>query len=204
MTASCITLNNGWLSKAAEIITKGGIVALPYERLFGLAADAFNLEAVAKAAATKDRDLAIKGGKPISVILPSIDYVQSVALDFSETAYSLAKQHWPGPLTLVVKAKQGLSGHLVSKEGFIGLRVPGDSPALELARSAKKILTATSANHKDAIEPLNYKQLLHLKNVDLIVKSSVKGPPGSTVVKIDGNAIKLLRQGIIILQEIKK
>lgn len=197
MTALHISADNDWLKKAGDVVAKGGVVALAFERLFGLAADALNPDAVARSAAIKDRPTHDMGTKPISVILPSIEFVGQVSTGLGARAEALAKAHWPGPLTLLVPAKSGLPLPLIGPGGLIGVRVPGPSPALALAQHTQKVLTATSANRKGAAEPLESEALIHLDGVDMVVAGNVLGPPGSTIVIADGDQLKILRQGVL-------
>jgi L-threonylcarbamoyladenylate synthase len=169
--------------------------------LFGLAADALNEEAVARSAAIKDRPTHEMGAKPISVILPSLAHIGRVSTGLSARAQKLAERYWPGPLTLLVPAREGLPWPLIGPGGLIGVRVPGPSPALELARQTQKVLTATSANRKGETEPLVSEELLRLTGVDMVLEGQVPGPPGSTIVMASGSDLRVLRQGILTLPD---
>ena len=197
MTALHISADADWLKKASDVVLHGGVVAVAFERLFGLAADALDADAVARSAAIKDRPTHEMGTKPIAVILPSIDYVNLVSTGLGERARALANRYWPGPLTLLVPAREGIPLPLVGPGGLIGVRVPGPSLALQLARHTRKVLTATSANRRGADEPLHSQELIHLAGVDMVVAGEVAGPPGSTIVIADGGELNVIRQGII-------
>lgn len=201
MTAIHCSPGEDWLKKASAVIGRGGVVALAFEQLFGLAADALNEEAVARSAAIKDRPTHEMGAKPISVILPSLDHMTRVSTGLSARARKLAERYWPGPLTLLVPAREGLPWPLIGPGGLIGVRVPGPSPALELARHTQQVLTATSANRKGATEPLVSGELLTLTGVDMVIEGEVPGPPGSTIVIAAGSELQVLRQGILMLSD---
>lgn len=202
MSIQQIAPMEGWLQRAADVVNGGGVVALAYERLFGLAADALNPDAVARSAAIKDRPTKKMGIKPISVILPSLEHVSLVSPGLPEQAKLLAKRIWPGPLTLLVPAKEGLPLPLIGPGGLIGLRIPGPSAALDLVRYTQKVLTATSANRKDEAEPTKSADLLELDGVDLVIQGEVNGPPGSTIAVANGSELTILRQGILSLAEL--
>jgi len=201
MTAIHCSPGEDWLKKASAVIGEGGVVALAFEQLFGLAADALNEEAVARSAAIKDRPTHEMGAKPISVILPSFEHLSRVSTGVTARVRKLAERYWPGPLTLLVPAKEGLPWPLIGPGGLIGVRVPGPSPALELARHTQLVLTATSANRKGETEPLVSGELLTLTGVDMVIEGEVPGPPGSTIVLAAGSELQVLRQGILVLSD---
>lgn len=116
-------------------------MACPTETFVGLLADAFDSAAVEAVAALKGRP----EGAAIALLLPSIEALPRVAEPLSPFARALAEQHWPGPLTLVVRARAALPARIL-REGTVGVRVPGPSPALDLVRAYGGPLTATSAN----------------------------------------------------------
>ncbi len=191
-----------WLDTARDAILQDKIVAIAYERLYGLAANALSPVAVAKVAAIKSRDSAGEGNKPIAIILPSIEAASLVIPFLSPAAEKLAKRYWPGPLTLVVKALPNIPQYLVSQTGKIGIRVAGASPAALLATKCELPLTATSANRADAPDALSHNDITDIYGIDIIVRGHVLGPPGSTIVDIDDDKIKILRKGIIAIEGI--
>ena len=194
-------MNDQWLSEACAIIADGGVVALPYERLYGLAADALNPQAVARVAAVKDRALGRPDRRPIAVILPNVESLERVAAEVTPLANTLAAEYWPGLLTMVIPARAGLPGELVSERGLIGVRLPGPCPAALLAQRSGCILTATSANLSGAPDALSDEDVRGLPGIDLIVPGQVAGPPGSTVVDVSFDEPKVLRQGAVYLKE---
>lgn len=171
----------------------GGIVALPFERLFGLAANASNHVAISRLASFKRAD----NSKPISVILPSMDALDRVAAVVPPIARDLQARFWPGPLTILLPARRDLHRSLVGPGGTVGVRLPSPCPALQLAAACDSVLTATSANRPGAPDPTSHEELEELEGVDLVVPGSVPGPPGSTVVGLDGDRVVVVREGAI-------
>jgi L-threonylcarbamoyladenylate synthase len=189
--------NPSWLAQAVEAVKAGKVVALSYERLFGLAANALDREAAARVAAIKGRPQYAVGTRPISVIVPHMDALSQVAADFSPLAQKLARAHWPGPLTIIVKAAAGLPLPLLSERGTIGVRIAGPSPAAELARRSGLVLTATSANLKDEKDAIRSEEVECLEGLSMVLDGFVPGPPGSTVVDVSQGKLELLREGFV-------
>ncbi len=186
---------------ALRIIKRGGVVALPFERLFGLAADAFDAEAVARVAAIKERHTDVSESRPISVIVPDFEAVSHVTSDFPLLARRLADQYWPGLLTIVVRAASAMPRPLVGKNGLIGVRLPGPCPAAELAKQSGLVLTATSANLMGCKDAVTHRDVSKLPGLDLVLEGRVPGPPGSTVVDASGERPIVLRSGFITLDQ---
>ena len=129
------------LKELVRVLEEGGVVACPTETWLGLLADARNEEAIERVAALKGRP----ANMPIALLLPNVRAVAEVAMPPNPAAEALMSSYWPGPLTLLLEARPQLSPRLV-RDGKVGVRVPGPSPALELTRAFGHALTATSAN----------------------------------------------------------
>jgi len=191
------------LDVAVRVVKQRGIVALPFERLFGLAADAWDAEAVARVAAIKGRPADAHGLQPISVVVPDLDAVTRLTKSFGPLARRLADRYWPGPLTILLEAAPGLPAPLLGPRGLIGLRIPGPSPAAELVRRTGLVLTATSANLSGGADARSHEDITDLIGPDLVVKGHVPGPPGSTVVDASTTRPIVIRSGVISLDEEK-
>jgi L-threonylcarbamoyladenylate synthase len=181
------------LSRYLELLARGGVVACPTETLQGLLADAHSQAAVDRVVAIKHR-----GPEPIALILPSFDALSEVALPPPEWALALARQHWPGPLTLVVRAKPGLPKPLL-RDGTVGVRVPGDSPALTLVRAFGRALTATSANPSGlpAARTAAEVRAYFPDQLDAIVPADAPGGAPSTVLDATGPTPRVIRPGTL-------
>lgn len=193
-----IAKEDDWLEEALRALRGGGVIALPFERLFGLAADAFNTDAVARLDAIKGRS---SWSQPVAVIIPDWEALSRVVVEFPPLARHLAEEYWPGPLTLIVPGADDLPEQLRSESGLIGVRLPGPCPAVALARASDMVLTATSANPTGGPDALTHHEVLDLDGVDLVVPGKVDGPPGSTVVDATGTRLVVVRPGVIDLSE---
>jgi tRNA threonylcarbamoyl adenosine modification protein (Sua5/YciO/YrdC/YwlC family) len=182
------------LDQLVQILQRGGVLSCATETLQGLLADALNERAVARVVALKQR-----GSEPIAVLVPSLAAAEALSAEpLSPAACALAAAHWPGALTLVVRARPGLPVAL-APQGTIGVRVPGPSPALDLVRAFAGPLTATSCNvsgrppARSEAEARAY----FAGQLDAIVAGDAPGGAASTVLDVTGPTPRLLRQGAI-------
>jgi L-threonylcarbamoyladenylate synthase len=176
-----------------EVLRAGGVVACATETFIGLLADARSAAAVAQVSALKGRDPA----QPIGVLIPDLAALATLTPELSDYVRNLAARHWPGPLTLVVPVEPGWPAGL-SKDGKIGARVPGPSPALALVRAFGAPLTATSANRTGqpaATTPEEVRAAFGERVA--IVPLAAPGGMASTLVDVSGQEPRLLRAGPI-------
>ena len=117
------------LSRAAEILTAGGIIAYPTETFYGLGADATNEKAIRKIYALKGRNF----NNPISVIIDKEENLSGLVQEVSAEALKLMHLFWPGPLTIVFKASAGVSPLLTAGTGKIGIRISSHAAARAIA-----------------------------------------------------------------------
>lgn len=189
-------LSPGELAEWVAALRAGGVVACATETFFGLLADALDPDAVARVCALKQRD----PQQPIAVLLPDLAALSHVSHALPEQARLLAERHWPGPLTLLVPALPGLPAAL-SKDGKIGVRVPGESPALSLVRAFGGPLTATSANltGQPAARTLAEVDAAFPHGLAGRVPLPAPGELASTIVDTTGPALRIVRAGPVVL-----
>jgi len=134
------------IKKAASIIKDGGLVAFPTETVYGLGADGFNADAVARIYAAKGRP----NDNPLILHIASMEQFFELADNPPEYAIKLAQNYWPGPLTLVAKKQSHLppwvGGHPNNSTKTVGIRIPNHPVALALIQAAGRPIAAPSAN----------------------------------------------------------
>jgi len=191
------------IEAAARIIRDGGLVAMPTETVYGLAADATNDAGVAKIFAAKGRPQF----NPL-IIHVSGPAMASHYVEISPLAKKLMDAFWPGPLTLVLPRKEGSGLSLLVSAGLdtVGVRMPNHAMAQALIAAADRPLAAPSANRSGTISPTraaHVRQSLGDK-VDMILDGG-PSPVGveSAIVKIDGDKATLLRPGGLAREEIE-
>lgn len=127
---------------AADLLLAGGLVAFPTETVYGLGANGFSEEAVARIFVAKQRPLS----DPIILHISSIDQLPDVAADIPALAYGLAEQFWPGPLTLVLKRGPKIPAIVSAGLPTVAVRMPSHKIALALLDRARVPIAAPSAN----------------------------------------------------------
>ena len=182
--------------KAVEILLSGGIVAFPTETFYALGAK-FDLEdSLKNLYAIKQRPFE----KAIPLIIGHRELLSMITSSVNRSAVSLMYRFWPGPLTLIFPALENLSDYITAGTHTVAVRIPGESFALRLARSAQFPLTATSANISGSPPACNAETVIKYFNgtLDLIIDGG-KTPGGSpsTIVDVTGETVRILREGII-------
>lgn len=181
------------LESAAASLREGRLVAFPTETVYGLGARADRDEAVASIFAAKGRP----SFDPLIVHVPDLEAAQTWA-EFDERAEALAKAFWPGPLTLVLPRRDGVSDLTTSGLPTVGIRIPDHPLALELLRLAAVPVAAPSANPFGYVSPTTAEHVrtgLGAK-VDLILDGGAcRVGVESTIVSLVGGDARLLRPG---------
>jgi len=187
----------------------GKVIVYPTDTCYGLAVDALNTAAVKKLYKIKERDFK----KPLHVVVPSLLYAQRIS-HWNSVASLLVKKFWPGPLTLVLPLaiKNETLKILSAGTRTVGLRMPDNALALDLAQVLKKPITATSANPsfilsggyesysaQDVVKQFKNKKF----QPDIVINAGklAKKKP-STVVKVFEDHVDVLRAGPITKKQI--
>lgn len=189
------------IDRAAEIIKNGGLVAMPTETVYGLAADALNGEAVAKIFKAKGRPM----DNPLIVHISDIKQIEKLVSFFPQKAQKLAEKFWPGPLTMVLP-KSDLIPHEVSAGlSTVAVRFPSHSIAQALI-SASSPLAAPSANLSGSPSPTTARHVLADMNgrIDAIIDGGdCDVGVESTVITLAEETPMLLRPGGITLEQLQ-
>ncbi|MFC0445029.1 L-threonylcarbamoyladenylate synthase [Pseudidiomarina halophila] len=141
--------NETHLQHAGRLLTLGGIVAVPTETVYGLAADATNAEAIRKVYAAKQRPQ----GHPAIVHVGSIEQLTDWASDLPDFAYQLAEHFWPGPLTLLLKRHPRVSPLITGGSHSIAVRLPAQPQLQQLLKQHRLGVIAPSANMHQQLSP---------------------------------------------------
>ncbi|HEX5702193.1 MAG TPA: L-threonylcarbamoyladenylate synthase [Pyrinomonadaceae bacterium] len=194
--------NSENISLVVEIIARGGVIAFRTDTFYGLGADPFNASAVQKVKDLKGRE----GNKPILVLISDAEQLGRLIEERSATFDELAKQFWPGALTIIGKAARKLPSELTAGTNSVGVRLPDDEGVRSLVRACGGALTATSANlsGEPAARSLAEAAKYFGESVDLIVDGgTTKTDQPSSVVDAAGVEVKLVREGAIAWDKIQ-
>jgi L-threonylcarbamoyladenylate synthase len=188
-------------SRCSDVISSGGVIAYPTDTFYGLGADPANPAAVKRLFEIKGRGT----DQPILLLLSDAGEVKSWAAEITPQASVLMKRFWPGPLTLVFKAKAGMLPELTAGTGTIGLRVPGSELTRGLLRFLGHALTGTSANLSGRPSPGTARETAEaigdLAELILDGGETAGGKP-STVVDASVDPPRVIREGAIPSQDI--
>ena len=190
------------IREAAEIIRGGGLVAFPTETVYGLGANALDAAAVQKIFEMKGRPET----SPLIVHVASVEMARTIVADWPPLAEELARQWWPGPLTLVLPKKSIVPDTVTAGLPTVGVRMPNHPIALGLIEEAGVPLAAPSANRFTGLSPTTAD---HVRAAFGDAVPVLEGGPctvgiESTVVAIEDGRLKLLRPGMISLGEIEQ
>ena len=192
------------IKAAARSIADGHLVAFPTETVYGLGADATNQSAVAKIYKAKGRP----ADHPLIVHIASIDAIGDWAEDISEYAINLARDFWPGPMTLIFKRSALAKDFVTGNQETVGLRVPNQPIALALLKEFEKLggkgIAAPSANRFGAVSPTTA-QAVRDELADYLDEASdviLDGGPcqvgvESTIIDCTSDTPQILRLGAI-------
>jgi L-threonylcarbamoyladenylate synthase len=182
--------------RAAAVLRAGGVVLYPTDTLYGLGADAFSDEAVAKVYAIKGRDVK----KPIHAIVADIAMMEQYA-EVNDAARALADTFLPGPLTLVLKKKTEFNSGIAKNIGTIGFRIPRNDFCLALAKIFGAPFTTTSANKAGEETRQTVEAVLEQigdAGIELAIDAGeLPSSKPSTVVDLSGAEPRVVREGAI-------
>jgi L-threonylcarbamoyladenylate synthase len=192
--------NHEEIQKAAEIIRGGGLVVFPTETVYGLGANALDAAAVRKIYALKGRPAT----SPLIVHIGSIEEVREYAAEWPEDAERLAREYWPGPLTLVVPKKPLVPDEVTAGLGTVGLRMPRHPVALELLHSTGVPIAAPSANRFTQLSPTTAQHVREAFGEEtpfLLDGGPCEVGLESTVIAVTSDGLEVLRPGMALVDD---
>lgn len=189
------------LARCREVVAQGGVISYPTDTFYGLGADPRNPAAVDKLFRVKGRP----GNQPILLLIAGNEEAESWASEIPPRAAGLMNRWWPGPLTLVFKARSDTPAELTGGTGTIGLRVPGSGLTRRLLQAVGHALTGTSANRSGRPSLCSAEETAAEIGewVDLILDGGeTPGGSPSTIVDVSSGRPRLIREGAIAYRDI--
>lgn len=182
------------MKELVENIKNGNLVIVPTDTVYGISADATNEEAVKKVFVAKQREK-----KPLIVMVSSIEMLKKYVKNINDLEQKLIDKYWPNTLTILFEKSDILSNEVTCDSPLVGVRMPNNKLLIDVMNELKVPIISTSANISgnsvitsvDMIEP-------ELKKyISYIYDDGVKTDVASTLVKVIGNKIQILREGIL-------
>lgn len=194
-------LITGDISAAADIIKSGGLVAVPTETVYGLAGNGLDLNSVERIYEVKGRPAV----KPLALMVPGKEAMELYCDNIPDAAYALADKFWPGPLTIVLKAKDVVPEIVRAGGETVGLRCPDHPMTLELLEKSGLPFAAPSANPSDLPSPKNAGKVMEY--FDGVIEAVIDGGEcgigrESTLIDMSCKPYRILRQGALSEAEI--
>jgi L-threonylcarbamoyladenylate synthase len=198
------------IANAAKALIDGHLVAFPTETVYGLGADATNEKAVSRIYSVKGRPT----NHPLIVHISSINKLEDWATDIPDYAIKLAREFWPGPMTLILPRKELAKDYITGGQNNVGLRVPAQPIALALLNKFEQLgghgIAAPSANRFGAVSPTTAEAVDeevgdYLGSEDLVLDGGqcLVGIE-STIIDCTGLRPKVLRPGAITEEMIEQ
>lgn len=190
------------ITRAAEIIRRGGLVAFPTETVYGLGADALNADAVAAVYEAKGRP----SDNPMIVHIARASDIGQLTPMLSADIVTIIENFWPGPLTIIVKKKPGVPDRTTGGLDTVAVRMPDSGPALDLISRSGVPIAAPSANLSGSPSPTRAKDVID--DLDGRIDAIICGDDcrvgiESTVLDLTGEQPTILRPGIITAEAVE-
>ena len=188
---------------ASQILASGGVVAVPTDTMYGLAADAFNEAAVERVFRLKGRP----AGAPLPLLLAATEEMSECAAVVPDDAWKLAELFWPGPLTLVLKKTERVPAVVSGGGDTVALRVPSHEVPRRIVSMLHRPITGTSANRSGRQAAITADEVRRVfgDDIDFVIVSTV--PPNglaSTVLDLSEQVPRIVRPGAVTPREIEK
>ncbi|MBE6914825.1 MAG: threonylcarbamoyl-AMP synthase [Ruminococcaceae bacterium] len=194
-------LRGDGIARAAEILALGGLVAVPTETVYGLAANGLDADAVQKLYDVKDRPEV----KPLSLMVADSGAMERYCRCVPRAAKVLAEKFWPGPLTIILKSRDTVPEIVRAGGETVGLRCPDHEMTLALLRRAALPLAAPSANPSGAPSPKSAQDVLTYFDgkIEAVLDGGVCGlGVESTIVDLSAPPYRILRQGALSAESV--
>lgn len=188
------------IERAVGAIRDGRLIVMPTDTVYGVAADAFSVDAVGALLAAKDRGR----DYPVPVLIGNIGVLAGLVVETSAEAQKLAEAFWPGPLTIIVRYASTLAWDLGETGGSVAVRMPNHPVALDILRRTGPLAVSSANRHgrapgRDAAAA--YEQLGDAVSVYLDADAT-EDAVSSTIVDCTGARLVVVREGALKVSEL--
>jgi len=188
------------IERAAVIVRRGGLVAIPTDALYSLVCDPFNLHAVGRIFEAKGREI----DRALPLLVSDVVMAEDLAKDVSRSFYMLARHFWPGPLTLIVQAGSKVPLKVTGNTGRLAMRHSKARIPNALMERLGQPLIATSANLSGQPTCSSGIEVFGVMDgrVDLVLDGGLAVGQGATTVDVTGPEWRVIKEGAIPEKEI--
>ena len=189
-------------SECARVLESDGIIVMPTDTVYGIAADAFSATGVEKLLAAKGRGRDM----PPPVLIGQREVLMALAEVPNASVFELTKRFWPGPLTIVCGAQAMLDWDLGDTHGTVAVRMPDHEAALELLRKTGPLAVSSANTHGSpaACDAAEAEEMLG-ESVDIYIDGgAAPGIGASTIVDLTRTPPRILREGPITAAELRE
>ena len=193
-----VDCNEEGIERTSQIIEKGGIVVFPTDTVYGIGCNPYNPNSVKKIYEIKLRAEI----KSLPVLAYSLDIVKEITL-IDKFTEKIIKKYWPGPLTLILTLTDQKLKNSLKLQNKIAVRIPDSKCTLKLLEKCK-LLVGTSANVSGNSSYTNPDECIkNIKNYDVFLNGGTITSKGeSTIIEIENEEIKIIREGVLKIEEI--
>ncbi|MBR1413361.1 MAG: threonylcarbamoyl-AMP synthase [Bacilli bacterium] len=184
------------LNEIVNILKNNGVVIFPTETVYGIGCNAFSKMAIDRVYKAKQRPR----DKAVNILVLSVNEISKYANITSDLEKQIIEKYMPGPITLILKKKNNFGLYFTGNNDTIGIRIPDNLIILEILKRIDFPLIAPSANISDKPSGVNPKDIMQdfKYTADAIIDGGISLIGlASTIVKVENNQIKILRQGSI-------
>ena len=190
------------IEKAAAVVRRGGVVAVPTDALYTLVADPLSLQAVGRVFKAKGRE----AQRSLPVLLPDLFVAEDFAKELTARFYLLARKFWPGPLTIIVPASAKLPLKVTGGTGRLAMRQSKALAVNMLMEQLGQAVIATSANISGQPTARSGIEVFAVMDgaVDLVLDAGVCAGAGSTTIDITEPHWRIIKEGSVTERELRE
>ena len=187
------------IKEIVNVLDNDGLIIFPTDTVYGIACNSFSDKAIKKLYMAKNREF----DKPIGVLTNSISKINLMVDEINNLEKELMEKYFPGNLTIILNKKSHISDMLTANKSTIGVRIPNNEIALQILSAYPYPLATTSANMSgddNGVEINDFLDSFH-DTVDIIIDGGKTNSIPSTIVRVEGDNINILREGSLKLDE---
>ena len=186
-------IDDNILKEIINILDNDGLIIFPTDTVYGIACNAFSDKALHNLFSSKNRSY----DKPINVLVDSISKINLVVDNINNIEKELINKYFPGNLTIIFNKKDNVSDILTANNKTVGVRIPNHEIALKILSSYSYPLAVTSANISGNTTNTEIKDFIDdfKDKVDIIIDGGKLNTIPSTIVRVEEDKIKVLREG---------